>query len=153
MGTIEKDVQLRAFTSEDCNAVISLWERCGLTRPWNDPVLDVQRKIDDLNRGGTGWFWIAETKGQIIGAVMAGYDGHRGSVNYLAVDPDCQGQGIGKLMMKRVEADLTAVGCPKINLLVRADNRDVLAFYEQLGYAIDAVTPLSLRLIDDQENS
>ena len=146
-----KNIVLRAFAPDDTDTVIALWMRCGLTRPWNDPVKDIQRKIDELSHGGTGWFWVAEQNGQIVGAVMAGYDGHRGSVNYLAVDPECQAQGLGRLMMQRVEADLVAAGCPKINLLVRSDNSDVIAFYHQLGYGADAVTALSRRLIDDQD--
>ena len=150
MQSTEDDIKLRDFTLADTDAVISLWVRCGLTRPWNDPGKDIQRKTDELGRGGTGWFWVVEKGGQIVGAVMVGYDGHRGSVNYLVVDPACQTQGIGRLMMQRAEAELTAVGCPKINLLVRTDNKGVLKFYDQLGYAVDAVTALSYRLIDDQ---
>lgn len=144
-------IKIRNFTATDTEAVISLWERCGLTRPWNNPYKDIQRKCDELDKGGTGWFWVAEQHGQVIAAVMAGYDGHRGSVNYLAVDPDIQGKGIGRLLMQRLEAELTAAGCPKVNLLVRSDNCDVLAFYRQLGYNADAVMPLFRRLIDDQK--
>ena len=152
MQSTGDNINLRDFTLADTDAVISLWMRCGLTRPWNDPGKDIQRKTDELSRGGTGWFWVVETGYQIVGVVMVGYDGHRGSVNYLAVDPDSQTQGIGRLMMRQAEVELIAVGCPKINLLVRADNKDVLKFYDQLGYGVDTVTALSYRLIDDQEN-
>ncbi len=151
MQNTTDNILLRGFTSEDTDAVISLWEKCGLTRPWNDPHKDIQRKCDEHGKAGSGWFWVAEQEGRIVGTAMAGYDGHRGSVNYLAVDPDVQGHGIGRLIMNRIEADLTAQGCPKINLLVRTDNRDVQAFYETLGYGVDAVLPLSRRLIDDQK--
>lgn len=151
MQDTEEDIKLRDFTRADTDAVISLWIRCRLTRPWNDPGKDIQRKTDELSRGGTGWFWVVEKRGHIVGTVMVGYDGHRGSVNYLAVDPDRQTRGIGRLMMQRAEAELSAAGCPKINLLVRTDNKDVLKFYNQLGYGVDAVTALSYRLIDDQE--
>lgn len=146
-------IKIRDFTMPDTDAVISLWRRCGLTRPWNDPRKDIQRKIEELSKGGTGWFWVVETSRQIVGAVMVGYDGHRGSVNYLAVDPDSQTQGIGRLMMQRAEAELTAAGCPKINLLVRTDNTQVLKFYDQLGYEVDAVTAVSRRLVDDQKTT
>ena len=151
MQNTTDNILLRSFISEDSDAVISLWVKCGLTRPWNDPHKDIQRKCDERGKGGSGWFWVAEQKGRIVGTAMAGYDGHRGSVNYLAVDPDVQGHGIGRLIMNRIEADLTAQGCPKINLLVRTDNRDVQAFYETLGYGVDAVLPLSRRLIDDKK--
>ena len=149
MQTTTDAIQLRDFTLQDSDAVISLWERCGLTRPWNDPDKDIQRKMDELHKGGSGWFWVAEQSKRIVGVVMVGYDGHRGSVNYLAVDLDYQNNGIGRLMMRHAEAKLAAVGCPKVNLLVRTDNRDVLKFYKQLGYGEDAVTAISRRLIDD----
>ena len=113
---------------------------------------DIQGKQTSWAEAVQAGSWVVEKGGQIVGAVMVGYDGHRGSVNYLAVDPACQTQGIGRLMMQRAEAELTAVGCPKINLLVRTDNKGVLKFYDQLGYGVDAVTALSYRLIDDQEN-
>jgi ribosomal protein S18 acetylase RimI-like enzyme len=146
---MQENLRLRPFMASDSQAVISLWQRAGLLRPWNDPEKDIQRKLDELASGATGWFWIGEADGQIIAAAMAAYDGHRGSVNYLAVDPDHQKSGIGRMIMDRIEADLHAAGCPKINLLVRDDNQSVLAFYAQLGYQQDPALCLSKRLISD----
>ena len=80
---------------------------------------------------------------------MAGYDGHRGSVNYLAVDPQLRRRGHGRAMMRRVEELLLAYGCPKLNLVVRSANAEVIAFYRQLGYAPDEVVALGKRLISD----
>ena len=80
---------------------------------------------------------------------MAGYDGHRGSVNYLAVHPEAQKQGIGRALMAEVERWCEAEDCPKINLLVRTDNQAVKAFYARLGYGVDEVSGLSRRLIED----
>jgi ribosomal protein S18 acetylase RimI-like enzyme len=80
---------------------------------------------------------------------MAGYDGHRGSVNYLAVDPQCRRRGYGAAMMRRVEEMLAERGCPKINLMVRSSNAEVTAFYGRLGYAADEVVVLGKRLIPD----
>lgn len=80
---------------------------------------------------------------------MAGYDGHRGSVFYLAVSPDYQGQGLGTLMMQHVEFSLTALGCPKLNIVVRSSNKKVLEFYNRLGYGTDEVFSLGKRLIPD----
>ena len=151
MHNLTDNVILRDFRSEDSAAVILLWERCGLTRAWNDPGKDIQRKCDEGDRGGTGWFWVAEYDGQIIGAVMAGYDGHRGSVNYLAVAPEFQGYGVGRAMMRKLEAGLKAAGCPKLNVMVRTTNSEVRAFYERLGYVTDDVAVLSRRLIVDQQ--
>ena len=108
------------------------------------------RKLEEMEKGGHSWFWIAEQSGTIIAAAMAGYDGHRGSVNYLGVEPSAQNSGLGKLIMQRIEADLTAAGCPKLNLLVRVENLGVQAFYEHIGYQRDATISLSKRLIEDE---
>ena len=147
---MKRDITLRPFEERDRAAVIALWDRAGLLRPWNDPQKDIARKLAEMATGGLSWFWVVEYEGAVIAAAMAGYDGHRGSVNYLGVDPDCRHSGVGRLIMAQIEADLIAAGCPKLNLLVRADNLDVQAFYEKLGYERDAIIALSKRLISDE---
>ena len=146
---MEKQIKLRPFDKGDSDKVIALWEKAGLLRPWNDPQKDITRKLQEMAVNSYSWFWVAETGGVIIAAAMAGYDGHRGSVNYLGVDPDVQQSGIGRVIMQRIEADLIAAGCPKLNLQVRSDNVDVLAFYDRLDYQRDATLSLSKRLISD----
>ncbi|MCB2101702.1 MAG: GNAT family acetyltransferase [Rhodobacterales bacterium] len=138
-------VILRRFEEADEPAVIALWHACGLTRPWNDPVKDIRRKLDvqrDL-------FLVAERDGRVVGAAMAGYDGHRGWVYYLAVHPEARRTGLGRRLMDRVAADLKAMGCPKINLMIRGGNDAVAGFYDALGYGTDAVAVRALRLIPD----
>ena len=147
---MKKDITLRPFEGKDTEAVIAQWGRAGLTRPWNEPHKDIMRKLEEMAKGGYSWFWIAEQSGTIIAAAMAGYDGHRGSVNYLGVEPSAQNSGVGKLIMQRIEADLTEAGCPKLNLLVRDDSLGVQAFYEHIGYQRDATVSLSKRLIADE---
>jgi ribosomal protein S18 acetylase RimI-like enzyme len=141
----EGQVQLRAFEDRDRAEVISLWARCDLVRPWNDPDRDVDRKLADSPDG----FVVAEDDGRLVAVMMVGYDGHRGWVNYLAVDPGRRGHGLGRAMMDHAEAWLVTQGCPKLNLQVRATNTDVLAFYEALGYRVDAAVSLGKRLIPD----
>ena len=138
-------MQIRPFEPGDEPAVIALWQRSELTRPWNDPRNDIARKLG-LQRE---LFLVGIEDGAIIAAVMAGYDGHRGSVNYLAVDPRFRRRGHGAALMRRVEELLTERGCPKINLLVRSANAEVAAFYRRLGYAPDEVLALGKRLIPD----
>lgn len=138
---------VRPFNPADRAVVIALWGRCGLTRPWNSPERDIDRKLGvqaDL-------FLVAEQDGVVVGSAMAGFDGHRGWVNYLAVEPERQGQGIGRRLMEQVEAGLSALGCPKLNLQVRAGNEAALAFYASLGYQVDEVVSLGKRLIADEE--
>ncbi len=138
-------INIRLFRQTDTDTVVKLWQVCGLTRPWNNPQLDIERKCA-LNDNG---FLVMEEDGGIIGSVMFGYDGHRGNVYYLAVHPDCQGQQLGRQLMTYVEKQLTAQGCPKINLMVRSDNKQVLVFYQSLGYEVNAVSVLGKRLIED----
>ena len=147
---MEKQITFRPFDESDSDEVIALWEKAGLLRPWNNPNKDIARKLQEMAVNSYSWFWVAEQNGVIIATAMAGYDGHRGSVNYLGVDPDVQQSGVGRLIMQRIEADLIAAGCPKLNLQVRDDNIDVLAFYDRLDYQRDATISLSKRLISDE---
>lgn len=139
------DVVIRPFVERDRDAVVAVWKDCDLTRPWNDPQKDINRKLDDSG----DLFFVAERNGEVIGTVMAGYDGHRGWVNYLAVKPTSQQQGVGKRLMSHVESVLLDRGCPKLNLQVRSTNEAVIAFYERLGYINDDCISLGKRLISD----
>jgi ribosomal protein S18 acetylase RimI-like enzyme len=137
--------EIRSFRPEDEDAVVALWEACGLTRPWNDPHRDIERKQSvqaDL-------FLVASTGDDLVGSVMAGYDGHRGWVNYLAVAPSHRRHGLGRRLMEEAEARLTAAGCPKLNLQIRVDNSAAVGFYEAIGYRVDEVVSLGKRLIVD----
>jgi ribosomal protein S18 acetylase RimI-like enzyme len=138
-------MQIRPFTEADTDAVTVLWQACGLTRPWNDPLRDIQRKLTVQRE----LFLVGEVDGRLVASAMAGYDGHRGWVNYLAVVPDAQGLGYGRALMAHIEAALLARGCPKLNLQVRSSNTAVLAFYRQLGYVQDEAISLGKRLIAD----
>ncbi len=137
---------IRPFTAADQEAVVDLWSRCGLVRPWNDPRKDIARKLQVQPE----LFLVAEIDGVIVGTVMAGYEGHRGWINYLAVDATARRQGVGRALMAEAEQRLRARGCPKINLQVRAENREVLAFYDRIGFKQDAVVSLGKRLEHDE---
>jgi ribosomal protein S18 acetylase RimI-like enzyme len=138
-------VDIRPFREADEAQVVALWQACGLTRPWNDPHRDIARKLAVQRE----LFLVGEEGGRIVASVMAGYEGHRGWVNYLAVDPGRRRAGLGAQLMRRVEQLLLAHGCPKINLQVRAGNAEVLAFYRALGYAQDEVVAMGKRLVAD----
>ncbi|MET3636679.1 MULTISPECIES: GNAT family acetyltransferase [Curtobacterium] len=140
----------RPFRPDDTEAVVALWDACGLLRPWNDPRRDIARKVAEQPE----LFLVAEQAGRddertVVGVGMAGYDGHRGWVNYLAVRPDLQGSGLGRAFMAEFERLLTARGCPKVNVQVREGNEQVLGFYASLGYAPDRAVSLGKRLIAD----
>ena len=138
----------RPFAPADTEAVVALWRDCGLLRPWNDPHKDIARKLAVQPE----LFLVVEDRGadgRLAASAMAGYDGHRGSLYYLAVAPRCQGQGLGRALVAHAEALLIERGCPKLNLMVRSSNLAVLEFYRRLGYAADEAVPLSRRLIPD----
>jgi ribosomal protein S18 acetylase RimI-like enzyme len=137
---------IRPFQPVDEPAVIALWERVGLTRPWNDPHKDIQRKLTVQ----PDWFLVGLIEAQIVASLMAGYDGHRGWINYLAVHPDFQRQGHARQIMEHAEQLLLAAGCPKINLQIRADNAEAIAFYERIGFKQDDVISFGKRLIPDE---
>ncbi|BCT74545.1 GNAT family acetyltransferase [Sinomonas cyclohexanicum] len=136
---------LRTFSEADREAVIGLWHEVGLTRPWNDPGADIDRAA------GT-WpdlFVVAERDAAVVGTAMAGYDGHRGWVYYLAVAPHSQRQGIGRALLAEAEARLTSLGCPKAMLMVRRGNESAHGFYGSLGYSVDEVETFGKRLLAD----
>ncbi len=144
------NVAIRPFVEADRGPLIRLWDRCGLTRPWNDPDRDIDRKL-----AHDGAILVAVESDRhppterLVGGVMVGYDGHRGWVNYLAVDVDARQRGLGRQLMGAVEAHLRTLGCPKINLQIRDDNLAAVAFYEALGYGVDPVRSMGKRLVDD----
>jgi ribosomal protein S18 acetylase RimI-like enzyme len=138
-------VLVRAFKEEDEARIIELWTFGGLVRPWNDPKKDIERKLKVQRE----LFLVAELEGVIVGTVMAGYDGHRGWVNYLAVDIGQRRRGIGSALMRDAERRLKVLGCPKLNLQVRLENTAVQAFYAALGYAVDPVASMGKRLEQD----
>ena len=140
---------IRAYEAADEEAVVALWHRCGLTRPRNDPRKDIARKTKvrpDL-------FLVGVVGGAVVATAMLGYDGHRGWVYYLGVDPEHQKGGLGRAIMERAEELLRAEGCPKINLQVRTSNEGVIAFYKRLGYALDDVVGMGKRLEHDGPGS
>lgn len=138
-------LEYRSFRLADEAGVHRLWDRCELTRPWNDPAKDMRRKLQVQAEH----FQVALDGDRPVGTVMAGYDGHRGWVYYVAVDPDYRRRGIGRRLMEIVEKNLLVQGCPKINLQVRSENIAALDFYENLGYKSNDVIGLGRRLIPD----
>jgi ribosomal protein S18 acetylase RimI-like enzyme len=138
-------VQIRPFEPQDEEGVVDLWTRCGLVRPTNDPRKDIRRKLKvrpDL-------FLVGLVDGRLVATVMAGYEGHRGWINYLAVDPSLRRRGLGREILAEAERRLRAADCPKINLQVRSTNSEVLEFYRRVGYLPDDVVSLGKRLQHD----
>lgn len=136
------DIVFRTFDPTDESAIIELWKRCGLTRPWNDPKTDIALKLQHSPKH----FLVGVIDDRIVASAMAGYDGHRGTVYYLAIDPDLQGQGYGRQLMNEVERVLEADGCPKVNILFRNENERVLDFYKAIDYTDNDCVSMGKRL-------
>ena len=122
--------EIRFAASDDREVVVALWERCGLTRPWNDARADFDRAI----AGPTSAILIAGNGSDVLGTAMVGTDGHRGWVYYLAVDPLIRRSGIGARLMSSAEEWLGAAGAPKIQLMVRRGNDVAESFYRAIGF-------------------
>ena len=135
-------LQIRPYHAQDREAVVDLWQRCGMVVPHNDPHHDIALKC----RVNPEWFLVGVLAADLVATCMAGYEGHRGWINYLAVSPGYRRKGIATQIMQRAEALLKKAGCPKINLQVRETNQDVIAFYARLGYANDRVVSMGKRL-------
>lgn len=138
-------LEIRTYRNIDQQEVIALWRECGLVVPWNDPVKDIQRKLEALPE----LFLVGSVDRDIVGTVMAGYDGHRGWINYLAVSPRHRKQGYGRILMDHAKRKLEALGCPKINLQVRSSNSEAVEFYRRLGFEVDDVVSMGKRLEKD----
>jgi ribosomal protein S18 acetylase RimI-like enzyme len=139
-------IKIRTFRPMDKKVVTQLWRECRLVVPENDPAKDIRRKKNEHPE----LFLVALVNGKLVGSVMGGYDGHRGAVNYLAVAHSCQRQGIGRMLMRTLEAKLRKLGCAKINLFVRKSNQTVGAFYKKIGFDRNEVgVPFGKRLSSD----
>ncbi|MFK3679393.1 GNAT family acetyltransferase [Microbacterium sp. NPDC090218] len=137
---------VRPFQRADTEAVVALWEEAGLTRAWNDPRLDIERKLAVQPEG----FLVATTTDdEVVGSVMAGYDGHRGWLYYLATAASRRGLGIARALVVEAERLLEGMGCPKVQLMVREGNEGVLGFYDALGYERFTVANTGKRLVSD----
>ena len=139
---------ITAIEDADISTVVALWERCGLTRPWNDPVADIA-----LARKGTNsTILLGREDEKIVASAMVGHEGHRGWVYYVAVDPDRRCQGLGRAIMNAAEDWLRQAGIAKLQLLVRQDNAKASAFYETIGYDEAAVTVFA-KWLDGREQA
>ncbi len=149
MNTDETDnFTIHAYQPGDEADVISLWQECELVVPWNNPLSDIARKTADSPQ----LFFIGRIGQQLVASCMAGYDGHRGWIYYLAVGKAHRRKGLAARLIRHVETSLIELGCPKLELMVRKSNTDVISFYRSIDYDLDPVVVLSKRLSEDDEH-
>ena len=137
---------IRPFQEGDVDVLVSLWNICKLIVPWNITYKDIARKL----KVQAELFLVGYLEDKLIASVMAGYDGHRGWINYFAVHPDFQARGYGKQLVDNVENRLRELGCPKINLQIREENDKVFSYYQKLGFVEEKRINMGKRIEDYQ---
>jgi ribosomal protein S18 acetylase RimI-like enzyme len=143
-----KNFTIRAFRPDDATDVIDLWRECGLIVPWNNPQTDIDRKYADSAQ----MFFVGELENELVASCMAGYDGHRGWIYFLAVKGSQRRKKLASMLVRYAEAELVKLGCPKVELMVRKTNNKVISFYKSIGFDPDPVIVLSRRLIEDEKH-
>ena len=138
-------MNIRPFEIADIDAVVRLWHDCDLVVPWNDPHKDIERKL----KVDPDMFLVGIEEDTVIASIMVGYEGHRGWVNYLAVDPAHRGKGYARRLMENAEKLLLVRDCPKLNLQIRSTNTQAIEFYRTIDYELDHATGMGKRLIPD----
>jgi ribosomal protein S18 acetylase RimI-like enzyme len=139
-------MEIREYQESDEKEVIELWFKCNSMIPGSNPKRDIERKL----KVDRDLFLVGNVNGKIVASVMGGYEGHRGWINFLAVDPKYQRRSYGRLIMEAVEERIKEKGCPRINLQVGSSNKDVIEFYQAIGYTDDNVIGLGKRLKEDE---
>ncbi|HTJ78342.1 MAG TPA: GNAT family acetyltransferase [Rariglobus sp.] len=131
---------IRCFDQDkDHASVVALWTSVlGYGLAHNAPVLSIRKKVE----ADDGLFFVAEVDGRLIGTVMAGYDGHRGWIYSLAVEPLHRNRGVGRALLRHAETALMDRGCVKINLQIAVGNEAVIGFYEKTGYKVEPRTSM-----------
>lgn len=142
---IGMDVTIRQYEPGDEHDVVDLWRQCGLLRAWTDAKSEIARN----QKSADGRLLVATSGVRLVATVMAGYDGRRGWINYVAVAPPYQRTGVGRAMMEAAEAYFRELDCPKVNLQVRQANHGAMEFYRALGYEVDEVVSLGKRLVGE----
>lgn len=144
--TMEDEMEIVIYDNEmHREQVIRLWtETFGYAASYNAPDVVIAEKIahDDL-------LYVALESGQVVGTIMAGYDGHRGWIYSMAVRHDERKQGVGTSLLNHALHRLEELGCRKVNLQVIEGNDAALAFYEANGFAVEKRISMGKRLGKD----
>ena len=136
---------VRTYQGRDESRVIALWNDVFRDDPpWNEPRLVIRRKLATQPE----LFLVGELQGEVVATLLAGFDGFRGWVYHLAVASQYRRRGFGRVLMSEAESRLRRLGCPKVNLQVRAGNTAAIGFYERLGYEVEDRVSFGKRLDD-----
>jgi ribosomal protein S18 acetylase RimI-like enzyme len=137
-------IEIREFTMDDYDAAYALWldSAPGVGVGRSDTRCEIEKKLQrdpDL-------FLVAVDDDKLIGTVFGGFDGRRGIVYHLAVARAYRNNGLGKMLMAKVEERMAAKGCLKSYLLVTRENTSVIDFYRDLGWDVMDITIMGKNL-------
>ncbi|WP_413872641.1 GNAT family acetyltransferase [Albidovulum sp.] len=139
----------RPVDEDEIDALIALWNRAGMTRPWNPPRAD----IEAIRANPKSALLVAFEGGAPVASVAVEDGGHRAWVYYLCADPVRRGENWGRRAMEAAEDWARAHGHAKLQLLVRRSNAPVMGFYDRLGYEESAVAVLQKWLDPERERA
>ena len=139
---------IRPYRADDEEQVVALWHACDLTKDYNPPDCDIAFCVD----GPASELFVADDHGRVVGTAMAGHDGHRGWLYYVAVESASRGTGLGRRLVGHAEDWLRGLGVRKVNLIIRDTNTQVRGFYERLGYVVEPRTQMARWLVDKPES-
>jgi len=125
-------MKIEKFTMESYETVVNLWKKSGI----NVGSTDTRKEIERMLEHNPNLFLIGKDNDRLISVVMGGFDGRRGYVHHLAVDPDFQRRGYGRMIIDDLIEIFRKMGVHKIHLFIEQYNRDVVEFYRTLGWEI-----------------
>ena len=137
-------MKIRSYCRSNKDSVMSLWKEVfNPQKSHNDheTVIDMKIKQND------GLFFVAEENHQIIGTIIAGFDGHRGWLYSLTVLPQHRRKGLGTSLVNKAMEELKKLGCLKANLQIYSDNKEVVDFYKKIGFSIEDRISMGIRLL------
>ena len=146
----ETALTIRPFRDHDEPGVTALWTCCF---PDNPPRSAPALMLAQKRRVQRELFLVGLVEERVVATVMGGYDGHRGWVYAVATDPAFRRRGYARSLLHAVERRLARLGCPKLNLQVRASNQAVVEFYEALGYSVEERISMGKELTRDASAS
>lgn len=130
---VNRDITIRKIKLSDFSEIFSLWQKAGLG------LSDKNMEFSDLRltikKNPNSCFVLIKDK-KIIGSVLGTFNGRRGWIYHLAVDPDYQHEGYGSLLLIKAEKELKKQGAHRIHLGVLYTNLKVLPFYEKYEYDV-----------------
>ena len=125
-------MKIEKYSMKSYVEVITLWRKAGISVGSSD----TKEELEKMYQRNPQLFLIGKINKKIVGVVMGGFDGRRGYLHHLAIDPDYQKRGYGKIMMDALLGKFRKMGVHKIHLFIEKYNKEVVKFYSNSGWEI-----------------